>query len=82
MRKLLSVWIVLAAIVGANVTALPQCIGMGMGPGPGMVHSTGGGGGSLTRNANVTAVQALGEAQKSVKAGKRFKPREFRQGHH
>jgi hypothetical protein len=25
---------------------------------------------------------ALGEAQKSVKAGKRFMPKEFRQGHH
>jgi hypothetical protein len=42
MRKLLAIWIVLAALVGTSAAALAQG---GMGPGPGMAHSTGGGGG-------------------------------------
>jgi hypothetical protein len=52
MRKLLTVWIVLAAIVGGGATALAQG---GMFPGPGTVHSTGGGGGGPTFDATASS---------------------------
>jgi hypothetical protein len=85
MRKLLTVWIVLAAIVGVSVSALAQG---GMGPGPGTPHTTGGGGGTTTLNpsdksatttlsgGNLIATQATGyggvRSVSSYSSGKKY----------